>query len=157
MVVAEGQVICEHRRIINRSHEAPGQTIYDWRHYLAVIQRKPGALRNGAPFAELPDAFRRLQRHLLRIPGGDREMVEILALVLHHDEQAVRVAVELALEDGVPTKTHILNLLHRLLDGKPVIPPAVKAPQALTLANEPRADVGRYDALRQGGETRHAS
>jgi transposase len=156
-VVAEGQVICEHRRIINRSHEAPGQTFYDWRHYLAVIQRKPGALRNGAPFAELPDAFRRLQRHLLRIPGGDREMVEILALVLHHDEQAVLVAVELALEDGVPAKTHILNLLHRLLDGKPVIPPAVKAPQALVLANEPRADVGRYDALRQGRETRHAS
>ena len=27
-------------------------TVFDWRHYLAVIQRKPGALRNGAPFAE---------------------------------------------------------------------------------------------------------
>ena len=51
-------------------------------------------------------------------PGGDREMVEILALVLQHDEQAVLCAVELALEAGVPTKTHILNLLHRLVDGK---------------------------------------
>jgi hypothetical protein len=40
-------------------------------------------------------------------------MVEILALVLHHDEQAVLVAVELALEDGVPSKTHILNRLHK--------------------------------------------
>jgi Mu transposase, C-terminal domain len=157
MVVAEGQVICEHRRIINRSHEAPGQTIYDWRHYLSVIQRKPGALRNGAPFADLPEAFKRLQQHLLRMPGGDREMVEILALVLHHDEQAVLVAVELALEDGVPSKTHILNLLHRLLDDKPMTPPVVEAPQALALANEPRADAGRYDALRQGGGTRHAS
>ena len=67
----------------------PGQTIYDWRHYLAVVQRKPGALRNGAPFAELPAAFRTLQQHLLKKPGGDREMVEILALVLQHDEQAV--------------------------------------------------------------------
>ena len=47
------------------------------------------------------------------------EMVEILALVLHHDEQAVLVAVELALEQGVPSKTHILHVLHRLLDGKP--------------------------------------
>jgi hypothetical protein len=28
-------------------------------------------------------------------------------------------AVELALEAGAPTKTHILNLLHRLVDGKP--------------------------------------
>jgi hypothetical protein len=121
-----------------------------------VIQRKPGALRNGAPFLELPDAFRRLQQHLLKRPGGDREMVEILALVLHHDEQAVLVAVELALEDGVPSKTHILNRLHRLVDGK-TTPPVITAPQALTLANEPKADVGRYDTLRQVSEVRHAS
>jgi hypothetical protein len=40
-----------------------------------VIQRKPGALRNGAPFVELPEAFKRLQGDLLKRPGGDREMV----------------------------------------------------------------------------------
>ena len=45
-------------------------------------------------------------------------MVEILALVLQHDEQAVLCAVELALEAAVPTKTHILNLLHRLVDAQ---------------------------------------
>ncbi|MGO9774542.1 MAG: IS21 family transposase, partial [Roseiarcus sp.] len=45
VVVAESQVLCEHRRIIERSHNRQGQTVYDWRHYLAVIQRKPGALR----------------------------------------------------------------------------------------------------------------
>ena len=157
VVAAEGQIICEHRRIIDRSHDRPGQTIYDWRHYLAVIQRKPGALRNGAPFAELPDALRKLQQHLLRKPGGDREMAEILALVLQHDEQAVVTAVEMALDAGVPTKTHVLNLLHRLVDGKPVMPPTVNAPQALALANEPRADVERYDALRKAREVRHAS
>jgi hypothetical protein len=154
--VAEGQVICEHQRIIDRTHGGPSRTVYDWRHYLAVVQRKPGALRNGAPFLELPDAFKQLQHHLLRHLGGDREMVEILALVLHHDEQAVLTAVELALQAGVPTKTHILNLLHRLLDDKPAAP-VITAPQGLTLANEPRADVERYDALRQIGETRHAS
>ena len=98
VVAAEGQIICEHRRIIDRSHDRPGQTVYDWRHYLAVVQRKPGALRNGAPFAELPEAFRTLQQHLLKKPGGDREMVDILALVLQHDEQAVLSAVEMALE-----------------------------------------------------------
>ncbi|QXX73775.1 hypothetical protein MHY1_00575 [Methylovirgula sp. HY1] len=138
VVAAEGQLICEHRRIIDRSHDGPGQTVYDWRHYLAVVQRKPGALRNGAPFVELPDAFRMLQQQLLRKPGGDREMVDILALVLQHDEQAVLSAVELALEAGVPTKTHVLNLLHRLIDGKPVVPPTVDAPQALTLTKEPK-------------------
>jgi len=160
VVAAEGQIVCEHQRVIDRSHSRQGQTIYDWRHYLAVIQRKPGALRNGAPFAELPEAFRRLQQHLLKYPGGDREMVEIMALVLQHDEQAVLCAVELALNDGAPTKTHILNLLHRLIDGKSSAPPTVDTPQALSLASEPRADVERYDTLRGEAvarEARHAS
>ena len=87
-------------------------------------------------------------------------MVEILALVLQHDEEAVLCAVEMALDAGVPTKTHVLNLLHRLVDGKPSTSPTVNAPQALILAKEPRADVGRYDALRGAADrrqTRHAS
>lgn len=157
VVAAEGLMICEHRRIIDRSHDQPGQTVYDWRHYLAVLQRKPGALRNGAPFTELPEAFKTLQQHLLKKPGGDREMVEILALVLQHDESAVLMAVEMALGAGVPTKTHVLNLLHRLVDGKAVTPPTIDAPQALTLANEPKANVERYDALRKTSGARHAS
>ena len=64
----------------------------------------------------MPEAFRRLQDHMLRKEGGDREMVDILSLVLHHDEDAVLCAVDLTLEAGVPTKTHVLNLLHRLID-----------------------------------------
>ena len=154
VVAAEGQILCEHQRFIDRGHHMPGRTIYDWRHYLAVIQRKPGALRNGAPFTDLPESFRRLQGHLLKRLGGDREMVEILALVLQHDEQVVLQAVELALAGGVPTKTHILNLLHRLVDGT-TPPDTIDAPQALRLTQEPLANVERYDALRAEG--RHAS
>ena len=157
-MAAEKQVLCEHARVIQRSHQLPPRTIYDWRHYLAVLQRKPKTLRNGAPFTELPPAFRQLQDLMLRRPGGDREMVDILALVLHHDEQAVLCAVELALDAGVPTKTHVLNLLHRLVDGKTTGVPPVDTPQALALRREPKADVERYDGLRAriaGG--RHAS
>lgn len=154
VVVAEGQRVCEHARVIDRTHRSPGRTIYDWRHYLAVVQRKPGAMRNGAPFTELPDAFRQLRQQLLRRAGGDREMVDILALVLQHDEQAVLCAVELALEAGVATKTHILNILHRLVDGKTASVMPIDAPQALVLRREPQADVGRYDTLMK--EVRHA-
>ncbi len=157
VVVAEGQIVCEHARVFARSHNRESTTVYDWRHYLAVIQRKPGALRNGAPFVELPPAFKALQQRMLKTPGGDREIVEILALVLQHDEQAVLTAVELALEAGAPTKTHILNLLHRLVDGKPTDAPPVKPPNALTLTTEPQANVERYDALRRRKEARHAS
>lgn len=158
VVAAEGNILCEHGRVIDRSHKLPGKTIYDWRHYLAIVQRKPGALRNGAPFLELPSAFRQLQDHMLRKPGGDREMVDILALVLQHDEQAVLTAVELALAEGVPTKTHVLNILHRLIDGKVIEGPVLATPQALTLQREPRANVARYDGLRsQSAGGRHAS
>ncbi|MFM9973019.1 MAG: IS21 family transposase [Beijerinckiaceae bacterium] len=158
VIAAEGQVLCAHERLIERSHNMPTRTIYDWRHYLAVIQRKPGALRNGAPFTEMPEAFRQLQSQMLRRPGGDREMVDILALVLQHDEQAVLTAVELALADGIATKTHVLNLLHRLIDGKTTGDPDIITPRALMLRHEPKADVERYDGLRTriaGG--RHAS
>ena len=137
VIAAEGQLVCEHRRVIDRSHYTGGRTVYDWRHYLAVIQRKPGALRNGAPFADMPDAFRQLQSQLLRRPGGDREMAEILALVLQHDEQVVLCAVELALEAGVATKTHVLNVLHRLIDGK--APPATMSKAAQRRRSPPSA------------------
>lgn len=42
------------------------------------------------------------QSNLLKRLGGDRKMVDILALVPQHDEQAVLAAIELTLEDGAP-------------------------------------------------------
>jgi hypothetical protein len=145
-IVAEGRTVAEHARVFTRGHDRPSRTIYDWRHYLTVVQRKPGALRNGAPFTQLPEAFRRLQTRLLKHPGGDREMVEILSLVLHHDEQAVLCAVELALEAGAVSKEHVLNLLRRLTEAE--APAPIDNPTRLTLLEEPAANVTRYDHLR---------
>jgi hypothetical protein len=66
--------------------------------------------------------------------------------------------VELALEAGVPTKTHVLNLLHRLIDERPAEPPEVAPPSSLALTEEPRANVERYDGLRGVVKgVRHAS
>ena len=115
---------------------------------LPVRERIEHLLDPGAPFLELPEAFKGLQRVLLQRSGGDREMVEILALVLHHEEQAVLTAVELALESGAPSKEHVLNLLSRLIQA--AAPPPVSAPQALALEVEPQANVSRYDGLREG-------
>ncbi|MFP3385893.1 hypothetical protein [Tritonibacter sp. SIMBA_163] len=39
-------------------------------------------------------------------------MVDVLSLVFQHNEEDILSAVERALEAGVPTKTHILNLAH---------------------------------------------
>ncbi len=57
VVAADGQIRCEHQRFIDRSYRQLPCTIYDWGHYMTVIQRKFGALRNGAPFRELPPSF----------------------------------------------------------------------------------------------------
>ena len=146
VLVAEAEVVAEHPRVFSRGRKGPGQTVYDWRHYLAVVQRKPGALRNGAPFAQLPASFKRLRSVLIKREGGDREMADILALVLHHDEKLVEQAVAEAVASNVISKTHIVNRLSRLLDTPP--PAALTPPPALTLREEPIANTERYDNLR---------
>jgi len=70
---------------------------------------------------------------MLRKDSGDREMVDMLPLVLHRNEDAVLRAVELALEAGVPTKAHILNLLHRLIDPKQTDHPEIDPPPSRAL------------------------
>lgn len=146
VLVARAQVVAKHVRVFSRDHSSPGKTSYNWRHYLAVVQRKPGALRNGAPFTTLPKSFRTLRSALLKRAGGDREMADILALVLQHDEQLVEQAVREAIESGVLTKTHILNCLGHLLDAPR--PAKVEPPLALAINDEPIANTERYDHLR---------
>ena len=146
VIVADSQVIARHARRFDRY-----QTIYDWQHYISVVARKPGALRNGAPFAEMPLPFQRLQRQLLRQDGGDRIMALVLAAVPEHGVEAVQVAVELALEAGRPSADHVLNVLARLRAPGRLPEPAATS---LALQEEPRADVQRYDTL-LSEENRH--
>ena len=96
VVVANDAIVASHER---RGDE--GQTRHDWQHDVPLIQRKPGALRNGAPFAGLPEPLQQLRRALLREPGGDRVMAQVLAIVPTAGLDAVLVAVALAL-DSVP-------------------------------------------------------
>jgi hypothetical protein len=83
-----------------RAAERRGPDQYDWQHYIPLLQSKPGALRNGAPFADMPEPLQQLRRALLRDPGGDRVMAQVLAIVPTAGLDAVLVAVELALETG---------------------------------------------------------
>ena len=149
VLVAEGQVLARHARCFERY-----QTQYDWQHYIQVVQRKPGALRDGAPFAQMPAPLRSLQHHLLRRLGGDRVMAQVLAAVPVHGLEAVLVAVELALEVGVPNGEHVLNVLARLNEPVATLESVVTA---LTLTHEPQANVDRYDGLRStlAEEVRH--
>lgn len=113
----------------------------DWRHCLSVVQRKPGALRNGVPFTELPDSFRQLQALLLKRPGGDREMVDVLALVLLHDEALVEQAVTEALKIERHSRQHVINCLSRL--GEAPRPEPLRTPPALLIWISDRRDLCR--------------
>jgi hypothetical protein len=55
----DGEIVAEHPHRFGRD-----QTIYDPWHYVPVLARKPGALRNGAPFKDwvLPGALGRSAR-----------------------------------------------------------------------------------------------
>jgi transposase len=142
VLVADGIEVARHTRSFERE-----QTFYVWQHYIELVETKPGALRNGAPFKIMPEVLQTLQRHLLRHPGGDRVMTQVLAAVPVHGLDAVLVAAEMALEAGRPSAEHVLNVLARLKDGLTALEPIEAGVPALR--QEPRADVQRYDSLRE--------
>ena len=61
---------------------------------MPVLARKPGALRNGAPFKDwlLPASLERVRRKLKGCDDGDRQMVAILSAVLSDGLAAVEAA-----------------------------------------------------------------
>ena len=95
----------------------------------------------------MPEPLQRLRRGLLRNPGGDRVMAQVLAIVLSAGLDAVLVAVELALETGPPGKVsveHVINVLGRLN----AVPTPPTAATQLQVSTPPLANTARYDSLR---------
>jgi transposase len=146
-VVAQDAIVASHTRLTNRA-----QISYDWQHYIDLVQRKPGALRNGTPFMDLPPALLRLRQSLLRHAGGDRVMAQVLAVVPQAGLDAVLVAVEVLLEGATPnggiSVEHVRNVLARL--SSPPMPQ--QAETSLQLSQVPLANTARYDGLRSGVE-----
>jgi transposase len=140
----DGRIVGEHRRCFGRD-----QTIFDPWHYVPVLARKPGALRNGAPFKNwvLPANLERIRRKLAAVEDGDRQMVEILTAVLSDGLPAVEAACAEALREGVHAASVILNILARRRE--PAAPITIMTPDALRLHHEPAADCARYDSLRR--------
>jgi transposase len=142
----DGAIVGEHQRRFGR-----GETIYDPWHYVPVLARKPGALRNGAPFKDwpLPASLERVRRKLRGSDDGDRQMVKILSAVLSDGLAAVEAACAEALAGGVHSADVVLNILSRRREPGPV--PAILTPEALQLRHVPVADCARYDQLRRAG------
>lgn len=144
-VVAGGQTITEHPRCFSYD-----QMICNPWHYLPVLEKKPGALRHGAPFQdwELPPAIHQVRQKLLKQPQGDRAFVDCLLLAREHGLEALQIACECALESGVVTGSIVQNELRRLIE--PSRPKTLAAEHDWALQHEPQADTQRYDHLLGG-------
>jgi hypothetical protein len=142
----DGLVVGAHRRSFGRD-----QTVYDPWHYVPVLARKPGALRNGAPFKDwvLPANLERVRRKLSGTNDGDRQMVAILVAVLSDGLAAVEAACAEALGEGVHSADVVVNILARRREPARAI--TIMTPEALRLTHAPAADCARYDSLRNTG------
>ena len=144
VVLFNDESVADHPRHFRRD-----QIIYDPWHYLPVLLKKPGALRNGAPFKnwDLPPSLAQVRAKLTQHVDGDRQFVKVLGAVLDHGLTAVEIACAEALEAGLAAGDVILTILARRRQPPP--PPSITTPDALRLNIEPVADCGRYDSIRR--------
>jgi len=144
VVIFNDEIVADYPRHFRRD-----QIVYDPWHYLPVLVKKPGALRNGAPFKnwDLPPGLAQVRAKLAQHADGDRQFVKVLAAVLDHGLAAVEAACAEALEAGIAAGDVILTILSR--QRQPAPPPSITTPDALRLNIEPTADCGRYDSIRR--------
>ena len=154
VVVADQQIIAEHKRRFtkNISYFEP------W-HYVPLLLRKPGALRNGAPFIEwqLPAAMNKIKACYMDTKGGDRDFVELLMPLSAMQTspadneprntgiETVEIACDLAVEQNTLRLPAITNLINQLVE--PVIDPLPQSHCYPQLQVMPEADCKRYEQL----------
>jgi transposase len=145
-IVAGDRVAAVHPRCWGRE-----QVFYDPVHYLAVLERKPGALDFAAPLQgwELPVCFGVLRRRLEAEFGGPgtRQFIKVLRLLEWADPAELTRAVQRALELGAADADAVRLILEHgrerpvglfCLDGRPhlklvaVPPPDLVAYTSLT-------------------------
>ena len=119
VVIACGsEIIARHRRSYDRE-----EMVFDPLHYLALLERKTGALDQAAPLAgwELPGCFAELRRLLeARLhKGGQREYVQVLRLLETFRLEEVTQAIEQALQWGTISFDAVKHLLLCRIEQRP--------------------------------------
>ncbi|UFS71368.1 IS21 family transposase [Geomonas sp. RF6] len=145
--VLNNRVVGVHRRHLGRD-----KVIYDPWHYVAVLEQKPGALRNGAPFKrwDLPVPLHEVRGRLEGHADGDRQFVAILSVVRRYSLDAVAEACAQALLDKTVSSDVILAILSRQHD-EPQPEPVHETVKLPRLTLQPIVDCHRYDLLLSGG------
>jgi len=117
-------------------------------HYLNVLVRKPGALRNAQLWrqANVSTSYHRLFDELKTTSKGCREFVQVLLLRRDGDERVVDSAVGAAVANGLPRLDVIEQLIAQAGDIRPATAPADVKEQLQSITVSPM-DLTRYDAL----------
>lgn len=136
VILHQGKVIGSHPRCFGRN-----QRIYDPWHYVPLLERKPGALRNGAPFKQLvlPPAMKKVGEQLSKYADGDKQFIRILLQVIVHGLSKVEQACACALLQGGCNDTVVLRYL------EPPLEPPQKLPLGWSLTFPPTNDCQVYN------------
>jgi transposase len=144
----QGKVVAEHARCW-----AKGQVTFEPLHYLALLERKPGAFDHARPLAgwSLPEAFARLRRRLEEDnpKEGTRQYIRVLRLLERHELPAVTAAVEQALKRAAGDADSVRLLLERALE-QPAARFDLAGRPKLSAVCLPAPDLTLYGALTSG-------
>jgi transposase len=106
----KGEVVAEHRRLWGREGVS-----FEPVHYLALLERKPGALDHARPLEgwALPECFAALRRRLEaeRDGEGTREYIRVLRLLEKHSLDRLTAAVE----QGLRVRAHSRDAVAQFL------------------------------------------
>jgi transposase len=149
-IECDGRLIAEHRREWGRH-----QAVFDWVHYLRLLESKPGALDFARPLKglSLPDCFAALRA---RLEGADPQagtLEFIRVLVLHEDfrREELTAAVEAALRLPAIKASDVRVLLERGRE-TPATPMDLEGRPHLKSIRVGRPDLKGYGDLLTGGE-----
>jgi transposase len=144
--IHDGKEVGRHERKFTQ-----GQTYYNPNHYLPILAKKPGALRNGAPFVNmaLPDELKAVREHLEKHINGSRDFALILSYIPLESLESVVLACSEAIGSKTISKDIILNILLRQNDKSNEIEQASNIVY-LPLKHIPTADTAIYNQLLSG-------
>jgi transposase len=108
IIIHKEKVIGKHSRSFNRNDH-----IYDPWHYVPILERKPGSLRNGAPFKNLvlPEAIEEIKQQLLGYQDGNKQFIAILLYITRYGLDAVTKACSKVLKTGSCSSELVNNYL----------------------------------------------
>jgi hypothetical protein len=142
-------IVAEHQR----SWDKEG-VFFDFRHYLALLERKPGALDFARPLEGicLPECLKTLRRLLEADLGheGTREFIKVLRLLERATMVEVTDAVTQALEIGATGSDVITCILLHHKEAPVALFSLDGRPHLKSVAVDP-PDLGAYDSLTQKG------